>query len=530
MGVLNIIGDEKKQGYRIALSQWGYYILISFVAGVIISHLVVNVGGYFYGIDSFILINPLISLSALATVFFLVFLKNFLLVRNRYKLSSVVNTTNKRYAYAKYNFILIAFLVLGLLLIMILEPFSRKVNSLIIVVLSLYLSMIFVIHVFKYLAKLLSGRKSSFRLFNLNHIKANRHIHQSLSVIFLSFIVVAIMLTVRFYIAKEVSEVMSDNKYDILMVNLYDYEDALVDEVRSFDIESADEALVYEDVYLNINESKKVLIKNFVSLDETSYADYFDFELVNSVSNSQTIDLPEIYLPYSFSDVYGFEEGDVIDLDLAPDLRGIEFVISGFINTSYDHFVYSDIYDRMPELNLKFNTIFINSDNTESTIDELIENYSSSMYYFIDAQEQLDQQLNLTRSVLALFTVITVFIILSFMFVVYNNTLLRYYSLKSDYAKVVVLGMSNKKIARNLSMEYLFMILSMILIGLIEAFILSEHFKNVLLFFDYYKNIKANYFAITIAYLAIFISLLFSYKIYYDKIKMIDITEETRTY
>jgi hypothetical protein len=65
---------------------------------------------------------------------------------------------------------------------------------------------------------------------------------------------------------------------------------------------------------------------------------------------------------------------------------------------------------------------------------------------------------------------------------------------------------------------------------LIEAFILSEHFKNVLLFFDYYKNITANYLAITIAYLAIFISLLFSYKIYYDKIKMIDITEETRTY
>lgn len=530
MSVLNIIGDEKKQGYKIATSQWFYYIFISFLAGVFIAHLVVNVGGIFYGVDSFIFINPLVIIGTLLIIMVLVFIKNILLVSNEYKNTSVANAANKRFANAKYNLVFLILLSTLLLLLIFIEPFSRKTNSLIIVVVSLYLSMTIVIHLFKYLSLLFSKKRSSFRIFNLSHIKSNRHIHQSLSVVFLSFIVVAIMLTVRFFIAEELNAVINDNKYDILMVNLYDYEENLVEEVRNLDVESADQALVYQDIYMNIGEDEKVLIKNFVSLEETSYQKYFDFELIDSISENLNDDLPKIYLPYSFADVYDYRAGDLINLDLAPDLKNIDFVIAGFINTSYDHFVYSDIYEKIPELNWKFNTIFINAENTESALDDLIANYSSSMYYFIDVQEQLDQQLELTRSVLALFTVITIFIILSFMFVVYNNTLLKFYSLKSDYAKVMVLGITRKKIKNNLNIEFAFMILSMVIVGLIEAMILSKNFKNVLLFFDYYKNIEANYIAIIIAYISIFTSLYFSYKVYFNKLKTIDVTEETKVF
>jgi NADH:ubiquinone oxidoreductase subunit 6 (subunit J) len=271
----------------------------------------------------------------------------------------------------------------------------------------------------------------------------------------------------------------------------------------------------------------RFLIKMFVSIDDADFNMYYGYNIeVDEVYTNH--ELPYVLLPKSYEMVYNLTRGDVIKMDLAPELRDFSFVVGGFIDTDFDQFAYTNLVEKLDDYSLKYNAIMINSDNSEATIRTLIEDYGSQMYYLIDGQAELEKQLDTASSVLELFTVITIFIVLSFMFVVFNNTLLKFYSLKNDYSKIKVLGISDKRNSLNLFQEFLILCTVLVIVGIIEVLILSKHLRYTLLFFEYYKELSANIFVTGISYLLIFISLLISYVYYYLKIKNLSLSNEIR--
>ncbi|MDT8336329.1 MAG: hypothetical protein RQ856_00725 [Candidatus Izemoplasmatales bacterium] len=530
IGVFETLGDSERLGYKVCSLQWSLYILTSFIIGIIISHLVVNIGASFYGVNSFIGINPLIILGSLLIISTIILIKNLSLLKNHYSKNTIQKIRDKRYVLAKYNLILVLLGSIVLASLIILEPFSIKYNSLFIVILSMYIGMNLVVVVLKLLSRLFGRRKSIFSLFNCKHMDNNKNIHQSLTVIFLALIVVAIMLSVRLFISQEIENVRNDNKFDILMINIYDYEPDLLDEILTYDVQSANPAIVYKDIMLEIDESEEILIKTLVSIDYNDFGNYFDYQLEDVDSVYLEHELPYIMLPKSYGLVYGFSKGDIVTLDLTSDLRDKDFVIAGFIDTAFDQFIYTNLYERLDFYDTKYNSVIINSNNTEIVIGQMINGFSSKMYYLIDGQKQLEEQLDIAANVLALFTVITIFVILSFIFVVFNNTILKFYSLKNDYAKIKVIGTSNNNDIVNLLKELLILITVLFIVGLAEIVVLSSYLRYVMLFFDYYKDLYASFESISISYSLIIFSLTVSYGYYYWKIKNISISEEIRMY
>jgi len=409
----------------------------------------------------------------------------------------------------------------------IFEPFSLKVNALVIVVNSFYISLSLLIIILKAFSKAFSRRKSSFALFNTKHMINNKNIHQALSVIFIALIVVTVMLTVRFFISDQIEEVRSNHKFDIVMTNIYDYNDNLINEISAYDVSNVNPILIYQNALVDIDMDTRFLIKMFVSIDDADFNMYYGYNIeVDEVYTNH--ELPYVLLPKSYEMVYNLTRGDVIKMDLAPELRDFSFVVGGFIDTDFDQFAYTNLVEKLDDYSLKYNAIMINSDNSEATIRTLIEDYGSQMYYLIDGQAELEKQLDTASSVLELFTVITIFIVLSFMFVVFNNTLLKFYSLKNDYSKIKVLGISDKRNSLNLFQEFLILCTVLVIVGIIEVLILSKHLRYTLLFFEYYKELSANIFVTGISYLLIFISLLISYVYYYLKIKNLSLSNEIR--
>jgi NADH:ubiquinone oxidoreductase subunit 6 (subunit J) len=335
------------------------------------------------------------------------------------------------------------------------------------------------------------------------------------------------MLTVRFFISNQIEAVRRDNKFDIVMTNIYDYNDNLINEISAYNVSNVNPVLIYQNALVDINADTRFLVKMFVSIDDSDFNKYYGYDIeVDEIYLNH--DLPYVLLPKSYEIVYSLSRGDTIKMDLAPDLRDFSFVIGGFINTDFDQFAYTNLVEKLDEYSLKYNAIMINSDNSEATISALIEDYGSQMYYLIDGQAELEKQLDRASSVLELFTVITIFIVLSFMFVVFNNTLLKFYSLKNDYSKIKVLGISDRQNRLNLLFEFLILCTVLVLVGIIEVLILSKYLRYTLLFFDYYKELSANTFVTVISYLLIFISLLISYVYYYIKIKNLSLSEEIR--
>jgi len=375
---------------------------------------------------------------------------------------------------------------------------------------------------------LLSKKKSLFSLFNAKHIEHNKNIHQSLSVIFVALIVIVVMLTVRFFIDNQIRDVKEANDFDIVMTNIHNYEDNLIDEIKGYDTTEVDPSFIHEKVLVSYGETNSFLIKMVVSVNIDKFDTYFNYILDDVDQIYIDNSLPYILLPQSFEMVYGMKKGDTLKLDLSADLRDFEFVVAGFIRTEFDQFAYTNLVDKISELDLRYNSIMINSDNPEALFADLIKDYGSKMYYMIDARATLDEQISISKNVLDLFTVITVFVVLSFMFVVFNNTYLKFFSLKNDYSKVKVLGTANKFIYKNLFKELSILMISLVLVGIIEIFILSGYLRFLLLFFDYYKNVTLNYFALLLGYSIVFFSLLLSYVYYYSFVAKINISEEIR--
>lgn len=528
VGVFDTLGDRKKMGYRVCFFQWLISIIISFLIGLILAHVVVYIGSRVYGVDEFILINPLIVLVSLLIIICFITIKNFYLMRKYYLRNSIEKIRDKRYVLAKYNRYLIILITLVFIIIFIFKPFSIEYNSLIIVLSSIYLSLMAVILIAQKISKLLSNKKSLFSLFNAKHIEHNKNIHQSLSVIFVALIVIVVMLTVRFFIDNQIKEVKEANDFDIVMTNIHNYEDSLIDEIKEYDTTAVDPSFIHEKVLVQYGETDSFLIKMVVSVNIDKFDTYFNYILddVDQIFIDNT--LPYILLPQSFEMVYGMKKGDTLKLDLSADLRDFEFVVAGFIRTEFDQFAYTNLVDKISELDLRYNSIMINSDNPETLFDDLIKDYGSKMYYMIDARATLDEQISISKDVLALFTVITVFVVLSFMFVVFNNTYLKFFSLKNDYSKVKVLGTANKFIYKNLFKELSILMISLVLVGIIEIIILSGYLRFLLLFFDYYKNVTLNYFALLLGYSIVFFSLFLSYVYYYSFVAKINISEEIR--
>jgi putative ABC transport system permease protein len=528
IGVFETLGDNKKLGYRVCFFQWTISIFVSFIIGLFIAHLVIYIGARFYGVNDFILINPLIILLSFIIILVFISIKNFILVRKFYIKNSIEKIRDKRFVLAIYNHYVFVAVAIIFGAVLIFKPFSLRFDSLIIVLSSIYLSLSIIIFIAQKLARLFSKKKSLFSLFNARHIEHNKNIHQSLSVVFVALIVIVVMLTVRFFIDNQIKEVRDSNDFDIVMTNIHNYDDNLINEIKSYDTLEVNPSFIHEKVIVRQGESSSFMIKMIVSVDIDKFDDYFNYNLDEIDQVYIDNSLPYILLPQSYEIVYDIKKGDILELDLSPDLRGLDFVVAGFVRTDFDQFAYTNLVDKIDSLDLKYNSIMINSNNPEDLFDDLIKDYGGQMYYLIDARSTLEDQIAISKNVLALFTVITIFVVFSFMFVVFNNTYLKFFALKNDYSKVKVLGSANSLLFKNLFKELLILVLSLVLVGLVEVFILSSYLKNLLLFFDYYKNMSVNYFALILGYAIVFFSLFLSYVYYYNYVKHINLADEIR--
>ncbi|MFA7107013.1 MAG: hypothetical protein WC154_06900 [Candidatus Izemoplasmatales bacterium] len=526
--VLNTLGDDKLRGYKICAWQWIMYAFISFVIGMIIAHIVINLGAYIYGVRELIVINPLIVISSLIIIVSLIVVFNLVLVRRFYLKESKKIEENILNFFSKYQYIFIALLGVFLLYVIVSMPFSVELNSLFIVSISFYLALKLLIVLIKVFVLAFSKKRTSFSLFNAKHLRKNKFIHQSLLVVFVALMVVGIMLTVRIFFSNQVDTIKDMYKFDAILTNIHDYQDNLIDDIEALDVESVNPGLVYENLLVSIDDDKPFIVKMMISVERDDFGDYLGFDISDLDESYFNHNLPFIMFPISYHYVYDLNKGDIVSVDLSSKLGNVDFVVGGFINTNFDQFVYSNLYDKMNDLDLSYNTILINSDNSQILFDLLISEYGNRMYYLIDSQAELEKLIDMENQLLALFTVITVFVILSFMLVVFNNTTLKFYSLKNDYAKVGVLGIDRRTVLLNLGKELLYLCVLLGIVGTIEMLVFSKYLKYVLLFFDYYKNIRFDLFGYIVTIFSVLFTLFLSYIYYFYKIKQIDLANEIR--
>lgn len=531
LGVTNTLGAHKGFMWQVNLLHWMIYTIISFVIGTLLSYVVINVGLYSYGLTGFIGIKPLPLLIAFAIVSLFIIARAYIGFARENKMSVAKQTRNKRYIAYRNKYVYVVLSAVIMLLAMFLKQIPQEYRSLIIVASSLYLILNLASIILFWLTKLFDSKrkKSVFQLFQLKYLRTNKHIHQSLRVIIISLLALVLIFSVRGFIYSEIDNFNKTMSFDLAMTNIYDYDDNLLGDIKSYDVTNADSGLLYQDVEIFFNESDIQPCKFFISTDKNHFTDYFDLNIIGFDQTVVSENIPYVILPYNFKMVYNISVGDEVTLSLNYNLNHVTMVVAGYFDTNFDNIIYSNIMNLDSYQTTAIpNSILINTDDKTQVYQTLIQHYSSNMYYILNPDLYFSDYISSAENIVNFFTVFTFFMIICFVVIIFNNTLLVFYGLKNDLAKIKVLGAGKTLFGRNLIKEYLLILMIVLTLGYIEVLILSEHLKYVVLLTNYYKDISSTPLTNLYGCAIVGIVLLSSYIYYFYNIEKIKIVDEIR--
>ncbi len=531
LGVTNTLGGSKSFLWQVNLIHWLIYTLISFAIGALLSLILINYGLHVYGLVGFIEIQPQALLLSLGIVIIFIVVRAYIGFQQENRMSVASQSRNRRYLKYHPKYAIFAVVLILFLLEYFLEPFSLKWHSFILVILSIYLALNLSSMLLQGFSSLLgkTKKKTVFKLFHLKYLGTNKHIHQSMRVLLISLISLVLIFSVRSFLFAEIIDFQDSMTYDLAMTNIYDYDQTLEDDVSSLEVTTIDPSAFYQDVVIYLNEDDYQPCKFFVSMEYTSFQNYFDVEEYQIDTDYTNGSIPYVILPGNFRLVYDLKPGDIVTMDLNYKIQGVSMVVAGFFDTDFDNLIYSDILLRTEYSDIVIpNTIFFTTNDKEALYNSLVQTYSVNLYFVLDPDLYFKDYIASARSVIDFFSVFTIFMMACFIVIIFNNTLLMYYGLKSDIARMKVLGAGVITFARNLMKEYLVLLIVVFIVGIIEIRILSEYLKYVVLLTDYYKNITSTPLTITYGYGIVSVVLILSYVYYFDKIYRTKIIEEIK--
>ncbi len=524
--------------FKFIMQVWGIQLLVFFlitsVFGLISSYVIFNIAARAYDIISYISLNWWPTIIGLCFLAGFVILEGLISFGKLKKESAIALSSDRRYEKQPLSiYWLIGSFVL-FFFFLITQPFSLEVNSLIIIVFSIFASFQGISFITMLIGNYFSKRKHKnlFRVFNLRYIADNKHVHHSLKVLFASFLVILITLSVRSFVTSEINSIRDSFNFDYALTNIFNYDSSLKSEIMTnYEPEAVDEVVFFRDVKLEIDDNGTPYddkMQFFVSMDYSRFPDYFGFELISQLDEKYLDNtIPYVLIADSYRYTYSINVGDQVGLITNSSHDVITLEVAGFIKTSYDNFVYSNLI-MMPEFQDDFtiNSLLILTAGQQDIFRDLLEDYGSEMYYVLEVDKLVDDVGNVFETAGDLFLVLTTVMIASFLIVIINNTILVFYTMKKDYARLKTLGVKNKDFLNNIFKEIGLSTVAVMLFVIAEIFVLTEFMPRIMLFFDFYKQIVPNFGTIVFAIMLVSISFLLSYSLYFAKIIKLGIIEE----
>ncbi|HPJ86104.1 MAG TPA: hypothetical protein PLD07_04065 [Bacillota bacterium] len=536
-GTIVSLGGSGKFILPVWLVELAVYFLIGGLIGLFSSFLIFQYVAHTYGIEHMIKLDFLMSFIAFLVLGVLMLAEGYVNYRKIVRTDPISLSFNKRYEKQHLYGLLIPITFLVVILVMVFKPFTSAWNSLAIVVFSLMFAFLSISATVSNISRSIKKHrpKNLFGYFNNTYLGDNIHIHRSLKTLLISILIIVMSLSVREFIFDETAKANEAFLFDYALVNIFDYSDDLKQEILDdYPVEMADEALFYQNVYINFSEEENqetnVKISYFVSIDPDMFNSYFrfGFEGINTLSSLPN-DRVYVVIPKNYSQTYNLSSGDTVELDIGPSHDPVTAVIAGFLDTNYEGIVYSNLMMVAGhETDYNVNSMLIRAENAEDIFRELSIDYGEEMYYVLDMDEVIGEVESEVTTAGNLFLVLTAVLVTCFMIIIVNDTLLVYYSLEKDLARLKAIGVGKKDIMFSLLTEAALTMAIVCVFVLLETMVLTAYLPKVMLFFHYYKEVVPSGFTLMLGLVLGFASYVFGYFLYYRKIIHTDIMTEMR--
>ncbi|MGD9909563.1 MAG: FtsX-like permease family protein [Candidatus Izemoplasmatales bacterium] len=522
-GIVLSLGGNRRYLQIVFMNTFLWFMFFSLCFSAILTFVVLNIGIRIYGIRE-IFFYPLWSVLFSTLILILVYLVLAWMIDRRFRELSSISMISmlKGNPNTKRRSIYLGILITMLGLILLVHPFSIGLNAIGVTILSI-LILFQLLDIALLVFRHKKNSSSLFQLISFRNLKENKIVHQSLRVMMIIFIVLISVISVRSFIDREARVVKDQIIVDYMILGIYDYNESMLEELNTYPETSSSSATVFMDSYLYFGENIK-RIRYSVSMPFSTFGQFFEFPLEEQ--NDTIISGSDAYilLPYSLKYIYNIELGDTIQVDFSSEYQGINLKVGGFFYTNFDNLIYTNYFD----LNhLSENAIFINS--SAELYDDLIGKYSLAYYYVVDMDDFMNDFLDSILRANDLFMFLSGVLIISFIIVLFNNTILVFETEKATYAKLKILGLSKRTLRKMLFKEFLTIVCILVLFTGALSVILTFYYPKMMLVFNYFKEIIPTWIDYLLAFLLMVFILGMTYIYFAKKLNCILLINESKT-
>ena len=508
IGIIKSIGGNSSSFFVVILFEILIYFIISLLLGILFTNIIINYGYSLVASDLRIFLDLKIIIAGIGLVFFILLIST-LLNYNQIRKTSIVSLSQDNNVRVKDDIVLPFILILGVLLIINLLfnqdiKLQAVISSLIYIFLGLF--------IFRLLLKFgnFSKKNNFFKIFSIKNVNQNKNIFHNSNIVIISFFSIILMFTNIKYHQNTEELLKKSLLADFLITNIYTNADDIVYDLRLMDdVDDADAGLMYQNITI---ENTDIVIDYLLSVTNEKIFTYFDLNIGNeTIERLQDKEKPFIILSEKYKYLNDYQAGDMISLNISEVYPSEDFVIAGFFSDRNNLIAITNMVDCDMYQDVSKNSLFVNSlDKKDILYQDLINKYQSKLYYIIDFDLIISDFYNDYNSALKYLTYMSYMIVFCFAFTIFNNSILIFEELKSNYAKIKILGMRNSSLIIEVLKENIYLLICVFISVILMAIGVLPNIQNIVLYFNIYYpfiiNISHLFEAISFCIIVYFIS------------------------
>ncbi len=532
---VHVLGGKKQFSLSLVLIEMFTFFMLSFVISIWVTNFILDFGinylkiNLVYDIQFVHLIYALITVLLFSVVMVVYYFNTF------YQTSDV-NHLKEEGREVSFNFKKSLSILAGTILLYILFEinFINQLFGKLSVIVQILLAIIFMFVFAKVSLRAIifilgKFKEKNLLYYHLSMMVSKKAFKHYTSVILIAFLTIMLLIFTNGYMDIRSDSYRNGYQTDFILTHIVTGFDDVYDEIKELDhVEDSIKVGLYTEVFV---VEQNQTISQLISIDQDQISTFFNLDInqedLNDLDDESRL---KILLPDRYYKLYGLEIGDQIDIYVNPTYKTQSFYISGFFEKQLGDLAFTNMHKVLSGQS-PYQAIILNSNIDKNTLrDELLDLFSDQMIRITDVNQSMDRLIYEMERVAVYITVILSLIIGCFVIAMINHAHLLFVQVKSNYARLYVIGYSKKRMVLTLIKEGLITLIVFYVAASIGYIVIASYFSDLSILFGEYEPVKFS--AVPLLYGAVIITLVFSvqYAIYIYQVLHIKLSEIIKSY
>jgi hypothetical protein len=307
--------------------------------------------------------------------------------------------------------------------------------------------------------------------------------------VFIAFLTILLLVYANTYMINRKNAYQETYDIDLMVVNITkDFDDKYDEIYEMSNVDHVAKAGLYQQVR-TIDENQS--IRELISIDPIHISTYFRTNIdEDALRQLNKVTKLYIILPDRYMFLYDYDVGDSIDIYVNGRYKEQTFEIAGFFEKQLGDLAFTNLHHIYGEENI-YNILLVNATNDKTILkSDLLNEYHQDLIKVIDVDEQIAPLLFEMKKVTNYITFILAIIIFCFIIALMNHSVLLYHDMKDVYARMIVLGTTQKDLKHALYQVFISIGIVLLALSLLGYTLISFEMSELAIVFGEFEPMR----------------------------------------